>query len=43
MRNTKYFKNPDDFDIDRWSSEDIKDLNPYAYLPFSGGPRFCIG
>jgi len=39
----KYFKDPDVFDPDRWDDEQMKDLPKYAYFPFGGGSRMCIG
>ena len=27
----------------RWNEEQIKDLPKYAYFPFGGGNRMCIG
>jgi cytochrome P450 len=34
------YPNPERFDPDRWLSTEA---SPYAYLPFGGGPRTCIG
>jgi len=33
----------EDFDPDRFSKEQKKNMIPYSYFPFSGGPRLCIG
>jgi len=40
--NPVYFKNPDEFDPMRWLSKE-KSIDPYAFTPFSAGPRSCIG
>jgi cytochrome P450 len=42
-RNPQYFENPEEFRPERWMDEKIKQLPRYAYFPFSGGPRACIG
>jgi cytochrome P450 len=38
-----YFPNPDIFDPDRWTDAVERTRPRYAYLPFGGGPRICIG
>lgn len=40
-RDERFWDAPETFDPDRWSKE--RDRPEYAYFPFSGGPRGCIG
>jgi cytochrome P450 len=42
-RSARYWKDPEVFDPERFSSATKADLHPYAYYPFGGGPRGCIG
>lgn len=43
QRDSRFFDNPNEFDPNRWSDGVEESLHPYAYYPFSGGPRRCIG
>jgi cytochrome P450 len=43
QRSDRYFSNPSEFDPDRWTPEFQRTLPKYAFFPFGGGPRSCIG
>jgi cytochrome P450 len=42
-RDGRFFDQPERFDPDRWLDGRTDDLPKYAYFPFGGGPRVCIG
>src|SRR5262245_50401959 len=42
-RDERWFVNPLKFDPDRWADGLAARLPKYAYFPFGGGPRLCIG
>ena len=43
QRDARWFDEPDAFRPERWEGDLAKRLHRYAYFPFGGGPRFCIG
>jgi cytochrome P450 len=42
-RDPRYFDEPDQFRPERWADDRQKQLPRFAYFPFGGGPRVCIG
>ncbi len=43
QRDPRFFDEPKEFLPDRWTEEFAAQLPKYAYFPFGGGPRACIG
>ncbi len=43
QRDPRFFPEPEQFRPERWQEERIKQMPKFAYFPFGGGPRLCIG
>jgi cytochrome P450 len=42
-RDERFYENPDKFEPERFSDENKNKIKQMAYIPFSEGPRACIG
>ncbi len=42
-RDGRFYEDPLEFRPERWQGSQAKRLPKYAYFPFGGGPRVCIG
>jgi cytochrome P450 len=42
-RHKEFWDNPEGFDPDRFEPANVKQRHRFAYFPFGGGPRKCIG
>src|SRR5262249_27937488 len=43
QRDPRWFHQPEEFHPERWEGDLAQRLPRYAYFPFGGGPRLCIG
>ena len=43
QRDPRFFPDAERFKPERWTEEFTNSLPKYAYFPFGGGPRACIG
>lgn len=42
-RHPDFWEDPDQFKPERFEPDQIKNRHKFAYIPFGGGPRMCIG
>ncbi|XP_077512103.1 cytochrome P450 4V2-like [Amblyomma americanum] len=42
-RNPEYYKDPDMYIPERFLTPEVRNRHPFSYIPFSGGPKNCLG
>ncbi|MCL4559224.1 MAG: cytochrome P450, partial [Chloroflexi bacterium] len=42
-RDPRYYEHPEAFIPERWEGDFARNIPEFAYFPFGGGPRLCIG
>ncbi|MEU9848464.1 cytochrome P450 [Streptomyces sp. NPDC047985] len=42
-RDARWFPEPEEFRPERWAPQNGDDIPEYAWFPFGGGPRVCLG
>jgi cytochrome P450 len=42
-RDSRFYPNPHEFNPQRWTEDFVQNLPKFAFFPFGGGPRVCIG
>jgi cytochrome P450 len=43
QRDSRWFPDPERFDADRFQPGRVESIPAFAYFPFGGGPRVCVG
>ena len=43
QRDPRFYDRPDEFMPQRWTDQFADQMPKYAYFPFGGGPRACVG
>ena len=45
QRDSRFFPDPEKFDPERWREDPVRSgkIPRFAYFPFGGGPRVCVG